>query len=404
MLTTEVQKIPHFKGLGPSILSAVSRDKPGGMPVPAERMQARGKLHDLCPVTPGVYAWLDDNNQICYVGKSKCLRKRLLSYFAKTPADKKVIRIRQHSQRIVWEPLSHELLALVREQELIYRWRPEFNTQGQPVRRQPAFVCLSGGAAPNIFITRRVTSKANMIFGPISGTGRLRRAVESMNQIFALRDCPDKTTFTFADQQMLFDNPQSAGCIRYELGSCPGPCASLCTRRQYEANAHKASDFLVGGVQSKRVLDQLQESMKQAATAQRFERAAVLRDHFVNLRWLARRLAHLETARETLNGVLPLPGKGKHKLWLVLRGGQIVNSAAAPSDKSRFESAAARLHTISQQNPVLPTNLKEMNLQLIVMAWFRKYPDYKSKMISFDKAIRTCHQSSNVRRQVTRSP
>ena len=282
MLTTDVCQSREFEGLGPSILSGVARDTLGGMPIPADRMAARGKLHDLCPVTPGVYAWLDNNNQICYAGKSKCLRKRLLSYFAKTPTDKKVTRIRQHSHRIVCEPVSHELLALIREQELIYRWRPEFNTQGQPVRRQPAFICLSGGLAPNVFFTRRVTEKAAMVFGPIAGTGRLRGAVESMNQIFSLRDCPDKTKFRFANQKMLFDNPQSAGCIRYELGTCPGPCASLCDTRQYMTHVQKATDFLIGGVQSKQVLDRLQRTMKEAALAQNFERAAVVRDHFMN--------------------------------------------------------------------------------------------------------------------------
>ena len=140
-----------FEGFGPSILSAVAREKLGGSPVHDDRMQNRAMLHDLCPVTPGVYGWLDNNNQICYVGKSKCLRKRLLSYFAKNPPDKKTIRIVQHSHRLVWEPVSHELLALIREQELIYRWRPEFNTQGQPVKRQPAFLCISGGVAANVF-------------------------------------------------------------------------------------------------------------------------------------------------------------------------------------------------------------------------------------------------------------
>jgi len=103
-------------------------------------------LHDQCPLTPGVYGWLDRNHQLCYVGKSKALRKRLLSYFAKTPADPKMGRIVRHSQRIVWEPVSHELLALIREQELINRWRPDFNKQGQPTRRQPAFLCVGDRA------------------------------------------------------------------------------------------------------------------------------------------------------------------------------------------------------------------------------------------------------------------
>ena len=382
----------EFEGFGPSILSAVARDKVSGSPIPTDRLEARAMLHDLCPVTPGIYGWLDNNNQICYVGKSKCLRKRLLSYFAKTVVDKKAIRIRQHSHRLVWEPVSHELLALIREQELIYRWRPEFNTQGQPVKRQPAFLCISGGLAPNVFFTRRVTAKSEFSIGPISGTGRLRAAVESMNQVFGLRDCPDKTSFSFNEQLQLFDDPDSAKCIRYELGSCPGPCAGLCDRKDYAVNVQQAMDFLLGGVMAKQTLDRLQIEMKAAAIAQHFERATVLRDHFQNLRWLSRRLKQLESAQELLNGVLPIAGKKYQKLWLVLRGGRLIGSAAAPRDQKRRIAAATQLESVRQKDFGLPSNLMEMNLQMIVMSWFRKYPDYKKQLIGFDEAIDLCRE------------
>ena len=380
----------QFEGFGPSILSAVSREKTSGSKIPNDRMEARSMLHDHCPVTPGIYGWLDNNNQICYVGKSKCLRKRLLSYFAKTPSDQKVVRIRQHSHRLVWEPVSHELLALIREQELIYRWRPEFNTQGQPVKRQPAFLCISGSAAPNVFFTRRVTSKAEFSLGPISGTGRLRAAVDSMNQVFQLRDCPDKTAFSFNEQMTLFDEVASAKCIRFELGSCPGPCAGLCNRKDYAEKVQKAIDFLVGGVMVKQTLDRLQREMKEAALEMHFERASTLRDHFMNLRWLSRRLEQLESAQETLNGVLPVRAKHYRKLWLVLRGGRLIGTTAAPRTKKRFSVVSQQLDTVRQQDLGLPTNLMEMNLQMIIMSWFRKYPKFKDQLIGFEEAIESC--------------
>ena len=390
-MATLIQNEKHpFQGFGPSLLSAVAREAIDGDDVPQKRMDARAMLHDRCPITPGVYGWLDQNNQICYVGKSKCLRKRLLSYFAKNPADKKVLRIRQTSQRIVWESLSHELLALIREQELIYRWRPEFNTQGQPVKRQPAFLCISGGVAPNVFFTRRVSAKSEFTIGPISGTGRLRKAVESMNQVFRLRDCPDKTKFSFNEQRQLFENPSSANCIRYELKSCPGPCAGLCGRKDYAANVQQAMDFLINGVTSKNILQRLQGDMKQAALTEKFERATVLRDHFQNLRWLSRRLKQLKTAEKTLNGILPLADKRGRKLWLILRGGRLIGSAAAPRDAKRKLAATERLEAIAQQELGLPTNVMEMNLQMIVMAWFRKYPKTKQSLIGFQQAIESC--------------
>ncbi|PKM53098.1 MAG: excinuclease ABC subunit C, partial [Firmicutes bacterium HGW-Firmicutes-5] len=41
------------------------------------------KLNQIPPL-PGVYKMLDSTGQIIYVGKSKCLKKRVKSYFTKS--------------------------------------------------------------------------------------------------------------------------------------------------------------------------------------------------------------------------------------------------------------------------------------------------------------------------------
>jgi excinuclease ABC subunit C len=379
---------PAFESFGPSILAQQTRGELSRQSVPTDRLQARAMLHDHCPLTPGVYGWLDDNQQICYVGKSKSLRKRLLSYFAKTPADKKAERIRQHSQTLVWEPISDELLALIREQELIYRWRPEFNTQGQPTKRQPAFICFCGGPAPNAYFTRRISDKAVHSFGPIAGTGRLRAAVESINQVFQLRDCPDKTKFEFNNQQTLFANPLTAKCIRYELGTCPGPCAGHCSTRDYNSSVDRAIEFVRGKTGS--TLKQLDQQMQASALGHSFERAAILRDHLDNLSWLDRRMKALRTAERTFNGVLPIQAHKKRTAWLVLKRGRLVGSAAEPNTPNRALTAIKRLSEISVQTDQLPANIMEMNLQLIMISWFRKYPAMKKTLVPLADAIEIC--------------
>lgn len=377
-----------FEGFGPSLLAQQTRARIRQHPIPTDRMAARAMLHDHCPLTPGVYGWLDANQQICYVGKSKSLRKRLLSYFAKTPADQKAVRIRQHSQTLVWEPMSNELLALIREQELINRWKPEFNTQGQPTKRQPAFLCFSDGAAPNAFFTRRPNAKAVLSLGPIAGTGRLRAAVESLNQVFLLRDCSDKTAFSFNNQKTLFDNPQSAKCIRYELGSCPGPCAALCSRRDYESNFNRAVAFTLGKDQS--ILDELAARMQTASVAQAFERATILRDHWKNLSWLTRRLAALRQAESTFNGVLPIEARKNRQAWLVLKGGRLLGSTPEPDSAQRAQTIHGRLTQVASEPMALPASIMEMNLQLIMIAWFRKSPALKKSLLPFTEAMQLC--------------
>ena len=381
---------PGFSGFGPSLVATQARGRLAQHVIPKQRFDARTLLHEQCPMTPGVYAWLDSHDQICYVGKSKSLRKRLLSYFAKTPSDPKAARIRDHSRRLVWEPLSDELLALIREQELIYRWRPDFNTQGQPTRRQPAFVCLSSGAAPHAYFARQLTDKAAHAFGPIAGTGQLRAAIESLNQVFHLRDCPDKTKFSFTEQQQLFANPASAKCIRFELGTCPAPCAGRCSSAHYRQLVQHAEKFLDGSDRS--ALLQLQVQMASAAADQQFERATVLRDHWSNLKWLARRLDAIARARQSFHGVLPMTGRHGKTIWLVLRNGCLSGSIVYPDNVVRAGKAYALLKQHATSENRLPDSILEMNLQLILVSWFRQNSRQQPEFMTFEHAFEVCRQ------------
>src|ERR1700722_4135344 len=72
---------------------------------------------------PGVYRMLAANGEVVYVGKSKCIRSRLLSYFrCEYPADKGA-RILREAEAIDWEYMPSEFAALLRELRLIKRLR-----------------------------------------------------------------------------------------------------------------------------------------------------------------------------------------------------------------------------------------------------------------------------------------
>ena len=381
---------PTFQGFGPSILAQQTRGRLQRLALPVDRMDCRSLLHDLCPLCPGVYAWLDGNQQICYIGKSKTLRKRLLSYFAKNPAEKKVERIRQTSRTLVWEPMSDELLALIREQELINRWRPEFNTQGQPVKRQPAFLVITGGIAPNVSFARQVPRNAQKVYGPITGRARLRATANSLNQIFRLRDCPQKTGFEFSDQLQLFNDPVTTKCIRFELGSCPAPCAGRCSKAEYRSNVQAAIDFIEGNNHS--TLLDLEAEMQGAAAACSFERAAKLRDHLRNLTWIDQRMQSLRHAKATFNGVLPIAARKNRIAWLILKEGRLLGSAAEPEDEKRAQAAAEYLLASSQKTGCLPDSIMDTNLQMILISWFRKHKQTADLLVPFDQAIEVCQR------------
>jgi excinuclease ABC subunit C len=392
-MSTLIQHRPdEFAGLGPSILVSQSRGRLARHVLPTERNDARTLLHDHCPLTPGVYAWLDPNQQICYVGKSKSLRSRLLTYFAKNPTDPKADKIRRHSTQLVWEPNSDELLALIREQELIHRWRPDFNKQGQPTRRQLAFVCVSKGIAPQVQFARQLPSEAACTFGPIAGTSELRSAVEILNTVFRLRDCPDKTKFEFQDQLQLFSDPVTPKCIRFELGTCSAPCAGRCSRSEYRQQVDKAIRFLEG--RDGDTIPRLELEMQRAAAECRFERATTLRNHINSLQWLQRRLGDIRSAQRRLNGVLPIAGRNRQRIWLVLKGAKLIGSAPEPNRPDRAAKAIEYLGQLSESKFVLPTNILEMHLQLLIISWFRKHPQFKQQLVSFSDAVQICSKAA----------
>src|SRR6185436_5115761 len=122
----------------------------------------------------GVYGMVDLRGEVIYVGKARCLRSRLLSYFRPKSRDPKAGDIIRRTRLLAWEVLPTELSALLRELELIRRWQPRFNVQGQPRRRRPQWVCIGRPPAPQVFLAPRIPSTAQAVFGPVSGGFRAK--------------------------------------------------------------------------------------------------------------------------------------------------------------------------------------------------------------------------------------
>ena len=373
----------EFKGFGPSLLIQQTRGRIKRNELPTDRLEGRKLLRERCPLEPGVYGWLNEDKQLLYVGKSKSLRMRLLTYFAKNPTEKKVERIRQQSKYLIWEPISDELLALIREQELIFRWTPEFNSQGQPNRRLSAFLCVSDSQAANLFATKQLTSRVAKVFGPIAGSSKLSEAAICCNYLFGLRDCPEKTKFEFNNQLQLFDELRLAKCIRHELGSCLAPCAARCSKSEYKTSLAQAVEFLEGKDRS--VVKKLEQQMHLAANRKRYEQAAVLRDRFKSVRWLDRQLAQLRDSQTRLNGILPIQARRKRTVWLVLRGGRLVANTVKPSDQAQAKSVAEDFRKLAKQSCETPSNRLDLKMQLIISSWFRKHKDWYDRLIDFEK-------------------
>ncbi|WP_313095760.1 nucleotide excision repair endonuclease, partial [Empedobacter sp.] len=65
----------------------------------------------------GVYYLYNDKQDIIYIGKSIDIRKRLIQHFKSL--DKKEIKLQHFTHSIQFENTGNELIALLRESELI---------------------------------------------------------------------------------------------------------------------------------------------------------------------------------------------------------------------------------------------------------------------------------------------
>ncbi|MEM1062761.1 MAG: GIY-YIG nuclease family protein, partial [Planctomycetota bacterium] len=230
--TTEITaRTRLFEGFGENPFAPPEADRPEPVRVDGKRKPTlKNGVRRLAEQRPGVYGMLDRDGRLVYVGKSKRLRSRLLSYFTARRGEKGS-RIVGSAGAIVWEPLPSEFAALLRELQLIREFRPRWNVTDRPRNAPPAFLCLGRHPAPTLFATRRPPADA-AVFGPFGSLGYLTKAAEVLNDLFGLRDCPQHTRFVFKEDRALFDEPPRPGCLRFEVGGCVGPCCGGCSRRQ----------------------------------------------------------------------------------------------------------------------------------------------------------------------------
>jgi excinuclease ABC subunit C len=322
---------------------------------------------------------IDETGELIYVGKSKNLRARLLSYFRPHSRDPKAGRIVAETRRLVWELAPSEFAALLRELELIRRWQPRHNVQGQPrKRRRRVYVCIGRRPAPYAFVTGKPPKTAFACFGPVPGAQQAREAVRRLNDWYRLRDCAQNQEMVFADQRELFPLVRGAGCLRHEIGNCLGPCAAACTQEDYTANVRAVLDFLEG--KDSTPLAALERDMIAASSALEFERAAALRDKLEPLRWLSRHLQRLRDAVQH-SFVYPVRGTSGGEAWYLVHHGRVAAVVAAPPEGDR-SAALSALEAVYSGRDAGATSVDEVDGVLLVAGWFRRHPEERERALT----------------------
>jgi excinuclease ABC subunit C len=342
----------------------------------AQLAAMRAHVRDSAEDRPGVYRMLSSDGEIVYVGKSKRVRTRLLSYFRAAFPEEKGARILRDADRIEWDYVPSEFAALLEELRLIKRFRPRFNVAMKRDGRNYCFIKITRAPAPRLVVVRGPGhDDSGLYYGPFLGAAGVGDAVRELNDVLGLRDCAADQRMHFADQPELFDSfPRTPGCIRFEVRKCLGPCVGGCTVEQYDGRLALARAFLDGA--SDGPLETLHRDMEAASERMEYERAATLRDKRARLEALRGQFARLRFAVETLSFVYTVPGlDGADRVYLIRRGRV---RAETPLPRTPGD-AATLLRLIDEtfspdEHPSAQIPTHEIDELLLLSAWFRRFP------------------------------
>ncbi|MFT4765565.1 MAG: excinuclease ABC subunit C, partial [Oleispira sp.] len=220
----------------------------------------------------GIYQMFDEKGELIYVGKAKNLKQRVSSYFRARGLNDKTLALVARIFRIEVIITQSETEALILEQTLIKKHRPQYNILLKDDKSYP-YIYISKHKFPLIAYRRGKTVKSGQYFGPYPNVYAVKESLSYLQRIFKLRNCEDS----------YFSN-RSRPCLQYQIKRCSAPCVDHISQDDYQQDIDHAILFLQG--KSSALTKELESQMEAAAEQLLFERAGEIRDQLLYLRTL----------------------------------------------------------------------------------------------------------------------
>ena len=226
------------------------------------------------PSQAGVYFFKNAAQDIIYIGKAKCLKKRVQSYFSKRESDFKIDALLKEYASIDYVLTDNDIQAQLLEARLINEHQPKYNvllTGGNPFlyilfTTVKSAHCTKIGDLPAIKLVRsKLLREKGTYFGPFIQKKEARAVFAYLVRTFKLRLCAARL---------------DGGCLDYHLGVCAGSCLPHFDVEAYAARLELARHMLEGNF--KQALDMLKERIAHYSTGHEFETARVFHEYLQN--------------------------------------------------------------------------------------------------------------------------
>ncbi len=240
-----------------------------------KRLQTLREKATALPAVPGVYLMKDREGRIIYVGKSRALCNRVSTYFSRQSQSVKTARMVSLVHDFDYILCETEMEALTLENVLIKKHTPKYNIKLKDAKSYP-YLKITDEEYPRLLVTRDRKSDGGKYFGPYSGMAAAYSVRDTITRLFSLPVCK---------RQFPRDIGRERPCLYLQMERCAGLCTGQMDVQTYRAVIKGAEGVLRGNIAA--TAAKLEQDMRQAAEAERYEKAAYLRDSLLALKKLS---------------------------------------------------------------------------------------------------------------------
>lgn len=319
---------------------------------------------------PGVYYFLDKNDTPLYIGKAKSLKKRVNSYFGPgTTTSKKISDMLRKTVDFRYQNTDSELSALLLESKEIKKYKPKFNSVDKTDKYYPVIKLKLNEDYPVFELANSIESDGAEYYGPFRSERLARIILDIISKQFKLRQC----------EKFPGNGEDIIPCFYHQIDRCLSPCSRAANQEEYYAEIDRARRFLSGFSES--VTARIKENMVFFSNNLDYERAAIERNNFYELKKLFDRRDHISTAINDNNFVLLSPASARDKiveLFFVKAGKPVFQKAIGR--KAPLKEIFKRADEIFYKNGLfdLASRPAEVRAMQIVSDWiFSKRNDSK---------------------------
>ena len=237
-----------------------------------------------------------------------------------------------------------------------------------------------------MLVARRVERDDHYYAGPFLPASLGRKTMTLTHRLFGIRSCNEVIT-----------GERPRPCLEYDIGRCIAPCVrEICGPERYAAAVRHTRLFLEG--RNDELVEDLRRQMSEAATEERFEQAAQLRDAIRTIDTLRQRqqkMTSTELGDRDAFGLKVGPAGAVVQVFQV-RGGKVVErvelvtDAADPAgggaetmrDADVLQAAVEQFYT-ERDAPAeihLPVSLSDSETE-VLQAWLTDRSDHQVRLV-----------------------